>query len=196
MSMLFVKTLKTVPWTLCEAFNDSNDSLACWKIIFLDTVNTHVPLKERSVKKHVCHAWFNDDIQEAMYLRDKYCSVNDNENFVYWRNKATESKRASKSIYYKELIISNKNNTRKLWNILSELTPKTTLQDPLTLKDVETLSDLQHICEGFNKSSSLTHDMPLPSDDAHDNLQEFMSCKTDASTIFDIPLVIQETIKK
>ncbi len=45
-----------------------------------------------------------------MYLRDKYCSVNDNENYVYWRNKAIEVKGVSKSIYYKVLIIASKNN--------------------------------------------------------------------------------------
>ncbi len=66
---------------------------------------------------------------------------------MYWRNKATELKRVSKSIYYKELIIASKNNTRKLLKRLSELAPKETLQDPVTLKDGETtLSDLQDIC--------------------------------------------------
>ncbi len=69
-----------------------------------------------------------------MYLSDKYCSVNDNDNYVYWRNKATELKIVSKSIYYMEPIIASKNNTRKLWKLLNELTPKETLQDPVTLK--------------------------------------------------------------
>ncbi len=77
-------------------------------------MNTHAPLKERRVKKQVQSEWFNDDIQEAMYLRDKYCSVNDNENYVFWRNKATELKPVSKSIYYKELIVASKNNTKRL----------------------------------------------------------------------------------
>ncbi len=55
--------------------------------------------------------------------------------YVYWRNKATELKRVSKSIYYMELIIASKNNTRKLWKFLSELPPKEILQDPVTLRD-------------------------------------------------------------
>ncbi len=132
----------------------------------------------------------------------KYCSVNDNENYVYWRNKTTELKRISKSIYYKEIIIANKNNTRKLWKLLSELAPKETLQDPVTLKDGETtLSDPQDICERFNKfftniTSSLTHNMPFVSDDAHAKLEEFINCRTDANNFFEIPLVNQETIEK
>ncbi len=72
-----------------------------------------------SVKKQIQPEWFNYDIQEAIYLRDKYCSVNDN-----WRNKpnkATELKRGSKSIYYKELIIASKNNTRKILKLSGEL---------------------------------------------------------------------------
>ncbi len=137
-----------------------------------------------------------------MYLRDKYCSVNDNESYVYWRNKATELKRVSKSIYYMELIIANKNNTRKLWKRLSELAPKENLQDPVTLKDGETtLSDPQDICECFNKfftniALSLTHNMPLPSDDVHAKLQEFINCRTYANTSFEIPLITQETMEK
>ncbi len=172
----FLEDLKTVPVTLCEAFDDTNDTLAFWKTLFLDIVNTHAPHKERRVKKQVQPERFNDDIQEAMYLRDKYCSVNDTENYVYWRNKATELKRVSRSIYYKELIIASKNNTRKLWKLLSELVPKETLQDPVTLKDGETtLSDPQDICEPFNRfftniASSLTHNMQLASDDAQAKL--------------------------
>ncbi len=49
----FPEDLKTVPRTFCEAFDDLNDSLACWKPVFLDTVNTHAPRKERRVKKQV-----------------------------------------------------------------------------------------------------------------------------------------------
>ncbi len=38
--------------------------------------------------------------------------------------------------------------------------------------------------------------MPLPSDDAHAKLQEFINCRTDANASFEIPLVNQETIEK
>ncbi len=38
--------------------------------------------------------------------------------------------------------------------------------------------------------------MPLASDDAHAKLQEFINCRTDAHTSFEIPLVNQETIEK
>ncbi len=148
----FLEDLKPIQCTLCEAFDDANDSLVCWKHLFLDTVNTHAPLKERRVKILVQPDWFIDDIYEAMHLRNKYCSMNDNENYVYWTNKVAKLKRVSKSIYYKERIIDSKNNTRKLWKPLSELAPKAILQDPVTLKDGETtLSDPQDICESFNK---------------------------------------------
>ncbi len=115
----FLEDLKTVRWALCDAFDYPNDSLVCWKSLFLDIANTHAPPKEMSVEKQVQLEWFNNDIHEAICLRDKYCNVNDNENYVYWRNKTTELKRVSKSIYYKELIITSKNNTRKLWKLLS-----------------------------------------------------------------------------
>ncbi len=64
--------------------------------------------------------------------------MNDNENYVYWRNKATELKRVSKSIYYKEPIIASKYNTKTLWKLFGELAPNETLQDPVTLGDEET----------------------------------------------------------
>ena len=61
----FLEDLKTVPWNLCEAYDDPNDSFACWKTLFLDTVNTHAPLKERRVKNQIQPEWLNDDIQES-----------------------------------------------------------------------------------------------------------------------------------
>ncbi len=70
------------------------------------------------------------------------------------------------------------------------------------MKDGETtLSDPQDICESFNKfftniASSLTHKMPLASDDTHAKLQEFINCRTDANTSFEIPLVNHQTIEK
>ncbi len=73
---------------------------------------------------------------------------------------------------------------------------------PVTLKDGETtLSEPQDICERFNKfftniARSLTHNMPLASDEAHAKLHGLINCRTGASTSFEIPLVNQETIDK
>ncbi len=47
----FLEDLKTVPWTLCDEFDYPNNSLACWKTLFFDIINTHAPIKERRVKK-------------------------------------------------------------------------------------------------------------------------------------------------
>ena len=165
-------------------------------------MNNHAPLKERRVKKQVQPEWFNEDIQQAMYLRDKYCSANDRENFIYWRSKASELKRKSKSTYYKELIIANKNDSKKLWKLLNELAPKHKLQDPVTLRDGETiLSDPQDICESFNTfftniASSLTNNMPPATDDAHTKLRHFIESQISPDTVFDIPQISVEDIQK
>ncbi len=86
-----------------------------------------------------------------------------------------------------------------LWHtdimLVPVLAPKETLQDPVTLKNGETtLSDPQNIYKSFNKfftniASSLTHNLLIASDLAMDDkLQEFINCRTDASTSFDIPI--------
>ncbi len=137
-----------------------------------------------------------------MFLRDKYCASNDYENYVYWRNKATELKRISKATYYKELVDANVKDSRKLYKIMSELAPKDKLEDPVTLKDGDTLlSDPQDICESFNEfftniASSLVNDMPPASEEAHSKLQDFISTKVDPNTSFDIPSVSQEFVEK
>ena len=47
----FLEDLTLVPWNVCESFEDSNDTLACWVQLFLEVVEKHAPLQERRVKK-------------------------------------------------------------------------------------------------------------------------------------------------
>ncbi len=61
----FVKDLENVTCSICSSFNDPNDALNCWKLLFMEVVNQHAPLKEKRVKHPKQHDWFNEDIQQA-----------------------------------------------------------------------------------------------------------------------------------
>ncbi len=45
----FLEDLNSVPWSLCDAFDDPNDALSCWQTLFLEVADN--PVTECSVKK-------------------------------------------------------------------------------------------------------------------------------------------------
>lgn len=40
--------LQAVPWSIINSFEDINDAISTWYTLFLDVVNMHVPLIEKS----------------------------------------------------------------------------------------------------------------------------------------------------
>ncbi len=46
----FLEDLNSVPWSLCDAFNDPDDALCCWQTIFLAVADNHAPVTEHRVK--------------------------------------------------------------------------------------------------------------------------------------------------
>ena len=47
----FLCDLESVPWSIIELFDDVDDALHAWEVLFMDVVNVHVPLSERNVKR-------------------------------------------------------------------------------------------------------------------------------------------------
>ncbi len=142
----FVEDLYNVPWNLLDTFDDPDDALDSWKVMFMEVVDQHAPVKERRVKKAKQPDWFSDDIKEAMYLRDKYTDSNDMENATFWRNKTTEMVNRAKCTYYRELINHNLQDSKKLWGIINDLAPKQNSPSLVSIKSGdEMITDPQQI---------------------------------------------------
>ena len=68
----FLSDLGYVPWSIIELFDDVDDALHAWEMLFMAVVNVDVPLRERRVKRPRQPGWLTDDITEAMATRDSY----------------------------------------------------------------------------------------------------------------------------
>ncbi len=71
----------------------------------MEVVNQHAPLKEKRVKCPKQPDWFNEDIQQASYLRDKYSATNDH-NYM----KTGETKPPNKLLKPNQLIYTTERN--------------------------------------------------------------------------------------
>ncbi len=87
-----------MPWSLCDAFDDHNDTLICWQTLFLEVADNHASVTEYRVKKVKQPDWFSEDMKQAFSLRDKYADINDFHNWRYWQNKVTELVNNTKNI--------------------------------------------------------------------------------------------------
>ena len=43
--------LRQIPWEILDTFDDVNECIQVWNMLFLEIVNKHVPLKQHRVRK-------------------------------------------------------------------------------------------------------------------------------------------------
>ena len=99
-----------------------------FKSKFIEVSNKHAPIQTRRLKTRN-NPWVTKDIVQLMYQRD-YCKekavrCNDDQewqNYKELRNKITKLMKKGKKKYTTEKIDENKNNPKKLWKVLNELT--------------------------------------------------------------------------
>ena len=129
----FLADLAVVPWSVIEQFDDVDDALDTWEKLFMDVVNTHVPLRERRVKRTRQPGWLTDEITEAMDKRDSLKQSRDFPNYKLWRNKVVRMLKEAKADYYINLIEENRRDTRALWAALREISPLYSLVSAILL---------------------------------------------------------------
>ncbi len=100
----FLADLETVPWSIIDTFDNINDALETWYVLFLDVVNVHAPLTEIRVKRAKQPDWFNDEIVKVMDQRDHFKSIKDENMYKHWCNKYVQLSRHSKTESYQTAI--------------------------------------------------------------------------------------------
>ena len=199
----FLSDLRNVPWSVCETFDDPNDALDCWYKLFMDIVDTHAPMKERRVKRLKQPDWFTDEIHDAIRERDKHAKHKNYENWRFWRNKVTNLIKKAKCDYYQSFIEANMSDSKKLWEILREISPNDKSAGPVTISepDGELLTEPKDIADSFNDyfaniSSSILQNMPAYNEYVNKDLEDFINAKTHINTTFEIPPVTEAYVLK
>lgn len=115
--------LSEVNWQnieLIENINDKANILICKLKEIIDSV-----VQKRNVKSNVACKWFNSDLKKMKKQKiDAYvCWVNDknllNQNiYKHYRNKYKDELKQAESNYIQMQLMKNKNDTKKLWQIM------------------------------------------------------------------------------
>jgi len=66
-----VDDLSKAPWDTAFLFEDTDDIVDSWYKSFTDILDSHIPVKEKRVKKSAQPVWFTTEINDAMRRRDK-----------------------------------------------------------------------------------------------------------------------------
>ena len=66
----------------------------------------------------------NGEIKDAIKTRDKYTSINDNEQYKIWRNELCYLTKQSKKDLYSEILNENANNAASVWKLCKEILGK------------------------------------------------------------------------
>lgn len=116
----FIADLETVPWNIIELFDDTNDVMDTWSKLFIDVVNCHLPIKQHRVKRKQQPKWLTPDILDAMKMRDRFKSLNNDEQYKTYRNKVNALIKKSKKEQYTAIINEN-NKPSNVWKLFREV---------------------------------------------------------------------------
>ena len=114
----FIDDLKSTPWDIIKVFDDVNDIVETWSNLFCEIVDKHLPLRQHRVKRKQQPKWLTADINDAFKTRDRFKSLNNQEQYKIWRNKVSKMIKASKKRQYSEIINENVNNPPVYGNFL------------------------------------------------------------------------------
>lgn len=104
----------------CEFISDPNSSLDHFYSVLNQTLNKHVPLKIKRVRRVHQPEWFNNEIKEAIRQRDNYHHNNDFKNYKTWRNRVTNLIKRSKRNYFNSAIEKNK-DSKHIWKQIKKI---------------------------------------------------------------------------
>ena len=98
---------------ILDTFDDVNECVQVWNMLFLEIVNKHVPLKQHRVRKNHQPDWLTPVIIDTIKERNK-SKINGNQSDVLLRNKVSSMIRSAKNNMYKTKIEKGKEDPRKI----------------------------------------------------------------------------------
>ena len=154
----FLKDLKEAGLEDFQNLNDPDAMWDIWKEKFLNVVNKHAPLK-RSRVRNKRSPWITDDIISLIRTRDSLKrkavinnTLNDWSEYKNARNKTNNKIKQAKTDYFSKSCTEFKDNPRKLWKTINEITSRKAKNNHVKPVDInnETISEPAKLAEAFN----------------------------------------------
>ena len=197
----FKSDLQDAPWDLIKVFDDTNDVVDTWSHMYLSIVDKHLPLKSHRVKYKQQPKWINPEIIDAIKIRDRYKSLNNDNQYKIWRNKVASLIKQSKKAQYSALINENNNNPGSVWKLFKEIGIKrknNTSKIPSLKNGNNCTEDNLEMATQFNNFFvSVTSKLKEPVENCNfEKLKDFCNSKVPDGVQFNIPEVSRDKVLK
>lgn len=200
----FINALSKEDWDSVYRCKDVNTAYSCFLEIFSLLYNKNCPIQLIRNKFAKC-PWLTEGLQKACIKKNKLykCFIKQRTKeseleYKVYKNKLTQIIPSSKKDYYNNLLNNNKCNTKKIWELLNNLTKEGTKENtyPNYFVDEEgrnyNLSDSTNKCNNFlvNVGPDLTAKIPI----CREKINESTLVTHDSNTLFLSPVNEKELI--
>ncbi len=201
---LFQEDLAKAPWDTVECCSDVTQALDIWYSLYEQVLNVHAPVRKKRVKHWYQPEWINQDILDAIHLRDDLFKLKCFEEYKKQRNLVKRMIVRAKREHYQNTIQNNKGNSKKLWECIRKLSGSKATPYPSVMKnsDGNTFENEFDIASAFNEHFSQLSRGETPdklnSDMASEKLNAFVNSKLQASEekTFSIPAITTNYVAK
>ena len=119
-----------IPWDSAFVFEEVDDVIDAWYHLN-DAINTHVPLIKKRIQNETQPKWFTSELLQLIKSRDeklKTAKLSNSERDWFdlkrAKNKVTAAIRSAKKNYFHLSFQENRNDPKKLWSTIRNLTGK------------------------------------------------------------------------
>ena len=123
----FLKDIEQRQWGAISLFSDPNGMWEFWKNQFLDFIDKHAPLKMKRVGNKKS-PWITNELVRKMRKRDFLKKkAEQSKDQSYWaafraaRNEVNNAIKYAKRKYFDDNLAANRNDPRKTWQLINEL---------------------------------------------------------------------------
>ena len=198
----FINDLQVAPWDLIKLFEDTDDILEAWTDLFLQVVDKNMPIKQHRVKRKNQPEWLTPDIIDAMKTRDRHKSLQNENEYKWWRNKVNKLIKESKKNQYQTYIEKNKDKPGSIYKIFQDVSAGKGSKKPTDISSVKNngkhIEDPTEIANTFNNFfvniASKIKEPVSPSN--HDKLREFCNSRLPENTQFSISNIEKDKVLK
>ncbi len=148
----FQSDLMKQPWHTILCTDGSPDhALEKWSNMFRDVLNVNIPVRSKRVKHFKQPEWMNQEILNAINMRNYFKKTKNTANYKHWRNKVVKLIRTAKSEFYIKAIENNPKKTASIWKHIKGLCPNKVSTGPTVLKQKDTnITDTTDIANTLN----------------------------------------------
>ena len=125
----FSKTCSRSPWPVIDTFDNVEDSLDAFNLLFNEVLDNHAPIRNIKVRNRPC-PFMTEEIRSLMKIRDKWRKLARKTNDpLHWSGYKTRKREVKRELrlaereFVADQIKNNPNNARCLWKTIRSCIP-------------------------------------------------------------------------